>query len=139
MPGWRPAALGDRAEPGRYRSLVLGRTGRVAAFAAVALLALLLAAAEPRAVVGSLDPGTAVDQYAAEAAAVAGVPAPRVKPTDSQPAGKRTLALVAVPAAGSVAALLAVSLLGAFPTARRARRPRWAPGGIRAPPASLSV
>jgi hypothetical protein len=118
---------------------VLGRAGRVTAFAAVALLALLLAAAEPRPVVGSLDPATAVDQYAAEAAAVAGVPAPRVKPTDSQPAGKRTLALVAVLAAGSGTALLAMSLLGALPTARRARRPRWAHGGIRAPPASLSI
>jgi hypothetical protein len=118
---------------------VLGRAGRVAAFAAVALLALLLAAAEPRAVVGSLDPGTAVGQYAAEAPAVAGLPAPRVKPTDSQPAGQRTLALMAALAIGTGTALLAVSLLGAVPTARRARRPRWAPGGIRAPPASLSV
>ena len=118
---------------------MLGRTGRVAAFAAVALLALLLAAAEPRAVVGSLDPGTAVAQYAPEAAAVAAVPAPRVKPTDSQPAGKRTLAVVAALAVGTGTALLAASLLGAVPWARRARRPRWAPGGIRAPPASLSL
>ena len=118
---------------------MLGRTGRVAAFAAVALLALLPAAAEPRAVVGALAPGTAVDQYAAEAAPVAAVPAPRVKPTDGQPGGKRTLALVAALAIGTGTALLAVSLLGALPWARRARRRRWAPGGIRAPPTSLSL
>ena len=118
---------------------MLGRAGRVAAFAAVALLALLLAATEPRAVVGSLDPATAVDQYATEAAAVAAVPAPRVKPAESQAASKRTLALVAALAIGTGTALFAVSLLGGIPTARRARRPRWAPGGIRAPPASRSV
>ncbi|HEY1282275.1 MAG TPA: hypothetical protein VGF22_21525 [Acidimicrobiales bacterium] len=118
---------------------MLGRAGRVAAFAAVALLALLLAAAEPRAVLGSFDPAAAVDQYATEAATVAAVPAPRVKPTDGQPVGKRTLALVAALAIGTGTAMLAVSLLGAVASARRARRPRWAPGGIRAPPASLSL
>jgi hypothetical protein len=111
----------------------------VAAFAAVALLALLLAAAEPRPVVGSLDPAAAVDQYAAEPAAVAGVPAPRVKPTDGQPARKGTMALVAAVAIGAGTALLAVALLGAVPAGRRARRQRWGPGGIRAPPASLPI
>jgi hypothetical protein len=102
-------------------------------------VALLLAATEPRAMAWSLDPAAAIDQYAPEATVVAGAPAPRVKPTESPPAGKRAIALVAAVAVAAAAAVLAVSLLGALPTARRARRPRSGYSGIRAPPASVSV
>jgi hypothetical protein len=117
--------------------IVLGRAGRLAALGAVALLALLLAATEPRAVNGPLGAAAAVDQYVAEASAVAGTPAPRVKPTDGQPVGKRAAALLARLAAGAGPALLAVALLGAVPAARRARRRRWCRAGIRAPPPLL--
>jgi hypothetical protein len=117
--------------------VVLGRARRLAALGAVALLALLLAAAEPRAVDGSLGAAAAVDQYVAEASGVAATPAPRVKPTDGRPVGKRTAALVARLAAGAGTAVLAVALLGALPAARRARRSRWCRAGIRGPPALL--
>jgi hypothetical protein len=125
------------ARPAATVPVVTGRAGRLAALGALALLALMLAAAEPRAGDGSLGAAAAVDQYVAEASAVAGTPAPRVKPTDGQPVGKRTAALLARLAAGAGAAVLAVALLGAVPAARRARRSRWCRTAIRAPPALL--
>jgi hypothetical protein len=124
------------ADPAATVRIVLGRAGRLAALGAVALLALLLAATEPRAVDGPLGAAAAVDQFVAEASAVAATPAPRVKPT-GQPIGKRTTALIARLATGSGTAVLAVALLGAVPAARRARRSRWRRAGIRGPPALL--
>ena len=117
---------------------MLGRAGRLAALGAMALLALLLAAAEPRPVDGPARAVTAVDQYVAETGAVVGVATPRVRVVDGQPAGKRSTALVAAVAAGAGAAVLAVSVFGALPTRRR-RRPRWARRAIRAPPALLAA
>jgi hypothetical protein len=118
-------------------TVVLGRrAGRLVALGAVGLLSLLLAAAEPRAVTDSLGVDAAVDHYVVQAAAVTGVPAPRVKPSQAQ-APKRT-ALVASGVGMAGAAIVFVStLLGAVPAARRARRPRWRQGGIRAPPTLL--
>jgi hypothetical protein len=119
-------------------TLVLGRAGRLAALGAVGLLSLLLAAAEPRAVNGSIGVGAAIDHYVAEAAVVTGSPTPRVKPTQAQPISKRT-ALRVAGLAVAVAAVFASWLLGATPTERRARRPRWRRGWCRAPPAVLSA
>ena len=117
---------------------VLGRAGRLAAIGAVGLLSLVLAAAEPRALNGSIGVGAAIDHYVAEAAVVAASPAPRVKPTHAQPISKRTALLSAGVAVG-VAVVFASWLLGAAPTERRARRPRWRRGWCRAPPALLSA
>ncbi len=119
-------------------AVVVGRASRLAAVGAAALLALLFAAAEPRAVDESLGVEAAIDHYAVQAAAVTGAPAPRVKPAASRPAPKR----IAVVAAGMAAALAGVVILvctslGAVPAARHARRPRWRPSGNRGPPALL--